>query len=298
VPADYPDEADDHPDRNDAPPAATNPARPTNPEPDFSARQEAYTSLRLAISAEQTTTAHQATAADRAAYEKWTKDSAASRALWSEIEQHWPPKDRPPANRLKPDEASRVESACDRIADIERDKITPAMREVERQDPDRHLVGFEERLKDVERIKEKAYMGIKNRGRSLEEAVSLVPDTVRFTFQCKENRYTQDVWSDIERLKSQGFEMCQLRNSWTSDQYKGINSQWIEPVTGQRFEVQFHTRISFEAKQLTHKSYERLRTAQPDGPGELEQMVLRTFQRDVAEKVPVPLGATDIPDYP
>ena len=43
-------------------------------------------------------------------------------------------------------------------------------------------------------------------------------------------------------------------------QYKGINSQWIEPDTGQRFEVQFHTGISFEAKQLTHTAYEQLRT--------------------------------------
>ena len=47
---------------------------------------------------------------------------------------------------------------------------------------------------------------------------------------------------------------------WSDDKYKGINSQWIEPDSGQRFEVQFHTRISFEAKQLTHHAYERLRT--------------------------------------
>ena len=48
--------------------------------------------------------------------------------------------------------------------------------------------------------------------------------------------------------------------------YKGINSQWIEPDSGQRFEVQFHTRISFEAKQLTHPAYERLRTRSPISP--------------------------------
>ena len=30
------------------------------------------------------------------------------------------------------------------------------------------------------------------------------------------------------------------------------------------FEVQFHTRISFEAKQLTHGAYERLRSQQAD----------------------------------
>ena len=98
---------------------------------------------------------------------------------------------------------------------------------------------------------------IKELSFSPEEAVSLVPDAIRYTFQYDEARYTRGVWADIARLRDQGFELDKLKNSWSDDQYKGINSQWIEPDTGQRFEVQFHTRISFEAKQITH---ERLRT--------------------------------------
>ena len=115
--------------------------------------------------------------------------------------------------------------------------------------------------------------------RSPEQAVSLVPDAIRYTFQYEEARYTQGVRADIARLKEQGFTLDILKNSWSDDQYKGINSRWIEPDTGQRFEVQFHTRISFEAKQITHDSYERLRTGQPDA---FEQMVLEAFQRKVA----------------
>ena len=65
---------------------------------------------------------------------------------------------------------------------------------------------------------------------------------------------------DIGRLNDQGFVLQKLRNYWSDDKYNGINSQWIEPDSGQRFEVQFHTSISFEAKQLTHLAYERLRT--------------------------------------
>ena len=87
-----------------------------------------------------------------------------------------------------------------------------------------------------------------------------MPDAIRYTFQYQEARYTQGVLADIVRLKDQGFKLDKLKNSWSDDQYKGINSQWIEPDTGQRFEVQFHTRISFEAKQLTHGAYERLRS--------------------------------------
>ena len=82
---------------------------------------------------------------------------------------------------------------------------------------------------------------------------------------------------------------------WSKDQYKGINSQWIDPESGQRFEVQFHTRISFEAKQLTHPPTNGSRTQQPD---KFEQMVLEAFQKKVSADVPVPPGASDIPDYP
>jgi hypothetical protein len=112
---------------------------------------------------------------------------------------------------------------------------------------------------------------------------------------CSTARYTQGVRADIARLQDQGFELIKLRNSWSDDQYKGINSQWIEPDTGQRFELQFHSRISLEAKQLTHGAYERIRTRQPD---EFEQMVLEAFQKKVTAAVPVPPGAADIPDYP
>ena len=122
-----------------------------------------------------------------------------------------------------------------------------------------------------------------------------MPDAIRYTFQYREARYTQGVLADIARLKDQGFKLDKLKNSWSDDQYKGINSQWIEPDTGQRFEVQFHTRISFEAKQLTHGAYERLRTRQAD---KFEQMVLEAFQKKVTAEVPVPPGAESIPDYP
>ena len=66
------------------------------------------------------------------------------------------------------------------------------------------------------------------------------------------------------------------------------------PESGQRFEAQFHTRISFEAKQLTHPAYERIRTKQADT---LEELVLEAFQKKVTADVPVPPGAADIPDY-
>ena len=72
-------------------------------------------------------------------------------------------------------------------------------------------------------------------------------------------RYADGVLTDVERLKGEGFELIKLKNLWDSEQYKGINSQWHRPETGLRFEVQFHTPESFEAKELTHGAYERIR---------------------------------------
>jgi len=243
------------------------------------------------------------------ASDTWTETANLARWMWGEYHRRWPPEERPPVNRSTDPPGSwrsdsnrfldtaanaRIEAECDRIVEREQEKISPAMRDTENQDPSRHLIGFEHRRKSRDGIKEKVCATINDFNRSPEQAVSLVPDAIRYTFQYEEARYTQDVLLDIVRLKDQGFALDMLKNSWSDDQYKGINSRWIEPDTGQRFEVQFHTRISFEAKQITHSAYERLRTLQPDP---FEHMVLEAFQRKVADAVPVPPGATDIPDY-
>ncbi len=273
-------------------------------------RQEYYADLRVAVSAEESVTAQRAAAREQAVAEKWDETAKDCRWIWAEYQRRWPPGERTAVDRsddppgswrgdgdrvLDPADNGRVEAACDRIAGREEEKISPALRATESQDPDRHLIGFDDRLKGRDRIKEKVYDGIDLLKRSPEEAVSLVNDTIRYTFQYREARYTQGVRTDIERLKDQGFELDKLKNSWSSDQYKGINSQWIEPDSGQRFEVQFHTRISFEAKQLTHGAYERLRTRQADA---FEELVLEAFQKKVTGEVPVPPGADGIPDYP
>jgi hypothetical protein len=302
---------DDHPDRrDDQDGTGEHAARAGNDPAETRTRQEYYSELRVTVSREQSAVARQTLAEEQAAAQKWQETRAESRWIWTEYQRKWPPAERSSADRstgpsdswrgdrgrsLDNADNSRVEAECDHIARREKERISPAMRSVESQDPDRHLVGFERRLKDRDRIKEKVYDKMEELFCSAEEAVSVVSDTIRYTFQYREARYTQGVWTDLERLKDEGFKLHQLKNSWSDDQYKGINTQWIEPDTGQRFEVQFHTGISFEAKQLTHDAYERLRTKQAD---KFEQMVLGAFQAKVAADVPVPPGATDIPDYP
>jgi hypothetical protein len=280
VPTDVPEEGDVPPDghagRRDDQGSGSRAARPPGAGAETRDREEYYAGLRTAA--------------------KWDENATESRWMWSEYQRKWPSEERAPAHRT-PDRAvdSQVEAACDRIADLEKEKISPALRAIETQDPNRHLTGFANRLKDPARLKEKVHGMINELSFSADEAVSHVPDAIRYTFEYKEDRYTQGVWADITRLKDQGFELQKRKNSWSSDDYKGINSQWIEPESGQRFEVQFHTRISFEAKQLTHSAYERLRIKQAD---KFEELVLEAFQRKVSGDIPIPPGAADIPNYP
>jgi len=312
VGADRPGDADmppdDHPDRrDDQDGTGDHAARAGNAQAETRTRQEYYADLRVTVSREESAAARQTIAEERAAAEKWQETAAESRWMWSEYQRKWPPTERPVVDRSKDPagswrvdsnrvlgvaDNSRVDAECDRIAKREEEKISPALRSVESQDPDRHLIGFDHRLKGHDRIKEKVCDKMEEFSYSAEEAVSVVSDTIRYTFQYREARYTQGVWSDIERLKGEGFKLHQLKNSWSGEEYKGINSQWIEPDTGQRFEVQFHTRISFEGKQLTHDAYERIRTQQAD---EFEKMVLKAFQRKVSAEIPIPPGAADIP---
>jgi len=314
VGADWPGDADmppdDHPDRrDDQDGTGDHAAHAGNAQAETRTRQEYYADLRVTVSKEESAAARQVTAEEQAAAEEWQEKVTESRWIWSEYQRKWPPAEGSSADRstgspgswhgdgnrlLEVAENSRVEAECDRIATREEERISPALRSVEGQDPDRHLIGFEHRLKGHDRIKEKVCDKMEEFSYSAEEAVSVVSDTIRYTFQYREARYTQGVWSDIERLKGEGFKLHQLKNSWSGEEYKGINSQWIEPDTGQRFEVQFHTRISFEGKQLTHDAYERIRTQQAD---EFEMMVLKAFQRKVSAEIPIPPGAADISDY-
>jgi hypothetical protein len=113
-----------------------------------------------------------------------------------------------------------------------------------------------------------------------------------------ENRYIPGVLADVERLKSQGLVLDRLKNTWGSEQYKGINTQWLEPNSGVRFEVQFHTQASLEAKELTHEAYERIRSITERTPEtEREAEELEAFQSRANAQVPIPPDVSVIEDY-
>jgi hypothetical protein len=197
---------------------------------------------------------------------------------------------------LDPEQHAQAE---DEIAMVQRNEetITEQMGDAERENGyGCHLVGLRFRLKGEDRIKEKIadYVETGAPDATIQEILRDIPDAIRYTFCAPRENYTS-AYRDIKnRLEASACDMYYAQNHWLSTQYKGINTRWITS-DGQRFEVQFHTPESFNAKQeVTHPAYERLRNAlTTDG----ERRELFAFQREVCSWILAPEGAADIPNY-
>lgn len=93
---------------------------------------------------------------------------------------------------------------------------------IEAEDPERWLVGFEFRCKGSERILEKVAVTFEEQpDLAPSDALASVKDAIRYTLQYTEEHYTEGVYTDIDRLRAEGSELIDLRNSWASEGYKG-----------------------------------------------------------------------------
>jgi hypothetical protein len=246
----------------------------------------------------------------RAAVDGISTASERFREVWAEHCERWPQEARKPPDRSADPPGSwrgdsgryldsaanaEVDERCDQIADIERTVISPAMREIESRDPDRHLAGFDHRRKGPDRLKDKIAATLEEQpGLTVCDAIAEIPDSLRYTFEYDNACYTSGVQADVQQLAERGFELIESRNTWEDEHYKGINTRWRLPDSDIRFEVQFHTHSSFEAKQLTHSAYERLRDPLTD-PAEIRE--LRGLQRELVAHVSIPSGACETLNY-
>jgi hypothetical protein len=246
---------------------------------------------------------------EEAGRDSWSKALPALRTAWKRHQAQYPERERATprthtdgswssgeTRALTPDQNTEATRACADIHEEGERIILPPLLRIEAADPDRRLAGLEHMLKGADRLKEKIAERLRYRpDLTPRQAASEVPDAVRFTLEYSESHYTMGVQSDVERLKGSGYELLKLKNLWAKDQYKGVNSQWRGPETGLRFEVQFHTLESREAKELTHKAYERLRDPLTS---KAEESVLEDYQRRVYVLIRLPPEVSNIEDYP
>jgi hypothetical protein len=247
-------------------------------------------------------------AADRAA---WAEAVPGLRAAWQDHKERYPERVRASSRteadgtwtcgehrRLDPEQNTEASKAHADLADEADRDILPALRRVEAADPERRLAGLEHMVKGEDRLKEKvADVLLVETRLTARQALDKVPDAVRFTLTYSAERYTDGVLADVERLKAENFELIKLKNLWHTEQYKGINSQWRRPETGLRFEMQFHTPESLEAKELTHEAYERLRRPEAE-TSQIERDELEDFQRQANALITMPPRTDTIKDFP
>ena len=244
-------------------------------------------------------------AADR---EAWAEAVPRLRAAWADHQARYPERVRASPHTqpdgswvggehrgLDPEQNTEASKAHADLADEADRYILPALRRVEAADPDRRLAGLEHLVKGEDRLKEKLADELFGKNKTVREALAEVPDAIRFTLRYHHEGYAEGVLADVDRLKAEGFDLVKLKNLWADNQYKGINSQWRNPDTGCRFEVQFHTPESLEAKELTHQAYERIRGVDVT-PAERREA--RAFQRQVNALLSTPPGTDRIKDYP
>jgi hypothetical protein len=203
------------------------------------------------------------------------------------------------ANRIADEELSVRRSAEGRGSDGSYGDrgITPAMRRVEARLEHGALVPDTEKfaLKSPGRFKEKLAKMIERRpDSSARELAGEINDGIRYTFLLESQHYVSEIHNVCKSLANGRYELTRLANLWGGDEYKGINSRWFDPRSAQSFEVQFHTPESWDAKQKTHDSYEKINN--PATPIE-EVETLRAFQRTVSSSIQHPDRWPEITDY-
>ena len=204
-----------------------------------------------------------------------------------------------PANHVADQQLAARRGAEGRRPDGTYDEggLTPALRRVEAQLDHGTLVPDTEKfaLKSPDRFKEKLAKMIERRpDASVTELAEEIHDGIRYTFIFDPSHYTDQTQQACSSLAGEGYELIRLANRWGGEEYKGVNTRWHDPNSSQPFEIQFHTPESWEAKQRTHESYEKIED--PDTPvKDVEE--LRAHQRSVSDSLEIPDHWDDIRDY-
>jgi hypothetical protein len=90
-------------------------------------------------------------------------------------------------------------------------------------------------------------------------------DLTRYAIILEAESYTKNVSSIIHDIKASGIQMVKKFNYWNrynEFSYEGFNSAW--DIDGLKFELQFHTRESYNVKINIHPLYEIARLI-PEG---------------------------------
>jgi len=174
-----------------------------------------------------------------------------------------------------------------RLAEV---RLTATVREIA-SEVGGELFGEADRLKTADSLKRKLADRLAD-GVPLSVAIAQLKDSVRYTVGLSEDGYSSGTGQTIRSLLDRGFRPVDFKNHWEGGSgYRGVNTFWLDPLTGQVFEVQFHTDNSFRAKTSTHGLLAEFRVMPPDDP---RRMLLEAEHLAGFVDVRTPEGAGDI----
>jgi hypothetical protein len=158
-------------------------------------------------------------------------------------------------------------------------QVTPDLQRIAERS-DGTLEGLEFRLKGEESLKRKLATELaEDPTRSVDDVLSDMKDSVRYTYQFDSQRYADGVSDARAGLRDAGYDEIKFKNTWGEDGYQGINGAYRTPDGSGTIEVQFHTPESLEAKMTGHDLYEeaRLPETTPERRAELDRLMAEQF---------------------
>ncbi len=159
------------------------------------------------------------------------------------------------------------------------------------------LTGLDFRLKTKESLLRKVNSDlINNPEGDAKSVVSRMFDIVRYTNISNAKNLTQDYFRCIEKLQERGYTLIRVKNTWLKKvPYKGINCVLKSPNGEQQFELQFHTKQSFDVKDTEmHKLYEEYRL---DSTSESRRVEIENEMFKLSNNLEIPFNVGKISDY-
>ena len=195
------------------------------------------------------------------------------------------------ASRLTDRQRDRVARTLETARANEK-KITPKLQDVASRSG-MQMEGLKESVKSQGSLERKLGGKLPTTGKgtpmyeaAFDRSLGKANDVVRYTMTAPEGDYAAATSRAVQGMKDQGFVREVVKDNWANESgYRGVNSTWMDPATGQRFEMQFHTPESLAAKEVTHPIYDFARVADPQLEPQFNQL-----QNKVFDMVPIPEG--------
>ena len=121
-----------------------------------------------------------------------------------------------------------------------------------------------------------------------------ISDIIRYTCGTQNpDNYVNNYYKVIDALEKKGYTVDSVENYWIKkgNAYNGINTVVLEK-DGQKFEIQYHTKESFEIKQKMHPFYEKQRLINDANSNEYN--ALSSVMIKIASNIKVPSKIEEI----